>query len=313
MGKVNNVVNWYFRDKTRFADLFNGVFFQGEEVIKPEVLTDSGEVYEGDRERVRDVKMKMVNGEILRFLALENQNLVDYTMPLRCMEYDALEYLRQLAELKKKNGEKSGFKTAEERLCKMRKSDRLIPVYTLCFYHGEANWDGPRTLKDMMDFGSGEDVMKEFFVDYPFHLYCMNEENNCEKYHTELGLLFEMLKCRGNKMKLLELMEQKESYQHIGGETLKVASVMMNAPKIWNNRTKYIGREKEEFNMCQAIRELVEDGRQEGRQEGIMAFIQFCKEEMMEERKILNGIVKYFQISEENAKEYLQEAQIMVK
>lgn len=26
-------------------------------------------------------------------------------------------------------------------------SDRLVPVYTLCLYHGENHWDGPRSLR----------------------------------------------------------------------------------------------------------------------------------------------------------------------
>lgn len=39
-----------------------------------------------------------------------------------------------------------------ERLGKFRKKDQIAPVYTICLYHGIEEWDGPRCLKDMMDF-----------------------------------------------------------------------------------------------------------------------------------------------------------------
>ena len=151
MGKVDTVMKNYLQDKTRFADLFNGVFFGGRQVILPQELSEASESYVGRREvpflpikakgkkpygeqtgaahpeemptgqsqrqsqpeasgeyfgRVRDIKMRLRQGTTLRILALENQNYVDYTMPYRCMEYDALEYGKQLKEQKRKNKEK---------------------------------------------------------------------------------------------------------------------------------------------------------------------------------------------------------------
>lgn len=54
---------------------------------------------------------------------------------------------------------------------------------------------------------------------------------------------------------------------------------LMDSPGIWKNRKKYLNhaninqevenQESEEYNMCQAIRELIEDGRQEGLSEGL--------------------------------------------
>lgn len=62
-------------------------------------------------------------------------------------------------------------------------------------------------------------------------------------------------------------------------DSLELLSVLMDSPSIWKNRKKYIvpndviqettNPESEEYNMCQAIRELIEDGRQEGLSQGI--------------------------------------------
>lgn len=42
-----------------------------------------------------------------------------------------------------------------------------MPEATSCLYHGEEKQNGPRSLKDMMDFGSDADGMSRFFKDYP--------------------------------------------------------------------------------------------------------------------------------------------------
>lgn len=282
MGEKNNVWNRYFRDKKRFADLFNGVFFQGKTVIKADMLEELSEIYEepvgrsvvGDKEgkrlqRIRDVRMSMKTGEVFRFLALENQQLVNYAMPFRCMQYDTMEYSRQLDELRKRNQETDDYATDAERVGRIKKTDRLTPVYTLCLYHGEQEWDGPKSLKDMMNFGEDRDEMSRYFSDYPMHLYCLNEQDDFELFKTEIKKAFNILRFRKNKRNLYRELKEKKEYQNMDIDTLEVVSVMLDAPKIWNEREKYMKTEKEEeVNMCQAIEEWIEEERGLGKAEG---------------------------------------------
>ena len=101
--KKYDTMNYYFSDSKRFADLFNAVFFQGESVVDPDVLSEGAEVYHqpgaekpktgrhGERiERIHDVRKKLKTGGVLCVLALENQELVDYAVPFRCMQYDTM-------------------------------------------------------------------------------------------------------------------------------------------------------------------------------------------------------------------------------
>ncbi len=288
MGEKNNVWNRYFRDKKRFADLFNGVFFQGKALIKANMLEEQSVIYEealgtsktGDKQgkrlqRIRDVRMSLNTGSVFRLLALENQQLVNYAMPYRCMEYDTMEYSRQLSELQKRNQETNDYATSAERVGRVKKSDRLTPVYTLCLYHGEQSWDGPRSLRDMMDFGKGEDGMSQFFSDYPMHLFCLNEQDGFEVFHTEIRSVFRILKARKNKRELQREIRENPEYRNLDIDTLEVVSVMLDAPKIWNERAKYLNTEmEEEVNMCQALEEWIEEerdlGKAEGRAEGIV-------------------------------------------
>ena len=166
MGEAAVVMQEYLGDAYRFADLFNVVFFQGEQVIEPQMLSEQSERYavhppkpQGHpggrrddrrkrpgngkhREEYRDVKKRMEDGTMFRILAVEAQSYVDYIMPLRCMEYDVQEYLKQLRELRSRYTGTGELRNAE-RLSGIRKQDRLVPVYTLCLYHGEDTWDGP--------------------------------------------------------------------------------------------------------------------------------------------------------------------------
>ena len=284
MGKPNIAINHYLRNKRRFADLYNGVHFHGEQRIKAEELTDASEVYEetegsnpetGERgnrlERIRDIKMTLNKGKNLYILGVESQHTINYSMPFRCMQYDTMEYGKQLDALRDKNEIEKNYAGWAEKACGIRKNDRLIPASTLCLYHGEDIWDGPRTLKDMMQFDENNAFLQNLFADYHFHLYCINEETDFSVFHTELRQVFELLQYRRDKVKLWELIESHSEYQHMDADSLEVLSVLLNAPKLWEDRTKYMKKsdEREEYNMCQALEELFADNWEAGMKAGI--------------------------------------------
>lgn len=102
-------------------------------------------------------------------------------------------------------------------------------------------------------------------------LYCLNEAHDLKLFHTEVGMLFEALQYRKDRTGLKKLMEQDERYKSIDVDTLEMMSVMLELPSIWKNRKKYMEKDeedKEEYDMCQAIREWAEEERSIGRKEG---------------------------------------------
>lgn len=122
-----------------------------------------------------------------------------------------------------------------------------------------------------MDFGDRDDGFRKIFKDYPMQLYCLNEAKDLEVFQTEVGMLFHALQYRKDRTGLKKLMEQDERYRRIDVDTLETMSVMLELPSIWKNREKYMGKneeDKEEYNMCQAIREWAEEERSIGRAEG---------------------------------------------
>lgn len=279
MGEIAIAMQEYLGDNERFADLFNGIFFRGKQVFLLQQLSDSSEKYTVRRkgqkltEECRDIKKILNNGIMLRVLSMEAQNYVDYMMPLRCMEYDVQEYLKQVKKLKKKHFQKKDCEGRHEWLSGIKKGDRLAPVYTVCLYHGEDEWDGPVKLSEMMDFGDDEDGMSSKFTDYPMRLYSLNEQDNFNQFHTDLKEVFQAFSCRKDREKLRQLVQENEAFLQMPEDAVEVMTKLLNWKELEDNRAKYMKRDeegKERYNMCKALMDIKEEGMQEGMQEGIL-------------------------------------------
>ena len=278
MGQTAIAMQEYLGNEKRFADLFNAVFFGGEAVIEPQNLREQSERYVAhpkrrsaehggkrkrsrggkQREEYRDVKKTLEDGTTFRILALEAQNYVDYAMPLRCMEYDVQEYLKQLRELRSKYDRSKELKGAEW-LSGIRKEDRLAPVYTLCLYHGEVKWDGPLCLADMMDFGTEPLERQLPFADYPMKLYSIHEEEDFEKFHTDLKEVFQALGCRDDRQKLENLIQENAAYRSLTLDTIEVMAVLLDFPELEEYMEFYLKIDEngeERYDMCKALADL---------------------------------------------------------
>lgn len=94
-------------------------------------------------------------------------------------------------------------------------------------------------------------------------------------------------------------------------DCLEFLSVVMDSPRLWKDREKYMSKdtsennqkEMEGYDVCQAIRELIEDGRQEGKLEGRL---EGKKEGRMEALKLsVENLMKSLSISLDKACELL--------
>ena len=196
-------------------------------------------------------------------------------MPGRCMNYDAQEYMKQLRELQQKNSrliqEKKVMPTTAERLCRVMKTDRLHPVYTMCLYYGKEPWDGSRDLWHMMNFettGKGrEDSL--MFRDYPMWLVCVNEQTDLSRYHTDIREVFQILNCRGDKQRMLELLQDK-AYGNLTEETWEAIATLTDWPALLEKKKRFQKTEEkgEGYDMDSAWKEILADERARGREEG---------------------------------------------
>lgn len=119
-------------------------------------------------------------------------------------------------------------------------------------------------------------------------LFCVNEETDLEVFHGEIRSLFRLLKHRRDKKGLMQALESNSEYRRISADTLEVLSVMMNIPKLWEKREMYQNMDAEngeEYDMCQALKEWLEEERGMGREEGAL-----CKMVQIAENMLRSGM-----------------------
>ena len=106
--KPDTILKNFWRDNRHFADLFNAVFFNGEQVLKPQDLTEADTdvssmlKFNGHAETIQkilDVVKKTAYGVDFVLWGLENQAKIHYAMPLRHMVGDAFSYMKEYDEI----------------------------------------------------------------------------------------------------------------------------------------------------------------------------------------------------------------------
>lgn len=258
----------YFSDDRRFADLMNARFFQGKEVVKAEELVEADKelLYpwkEKGEKALRDSVMKWMGDTLFAIFVVEHQNEVDYHMVLRIMQQESMEYQRQWRKKKKQHLQEGDLHTSAEFLSGMKKEDRFCPVLTLVVYYGEAPYDGATSLHELLEWKEETKEMKKYISDYHINVFDYHKQKTFEEFHSELQLLFEFLRYSSDKKSLKKLLaERKEAYYNVDKETYEMIAVLTNSQEMLEYKEKHTG--EEENNMCQAITEMIEDGRREG-------------------------------------------------
>ncbi len=303
VGKKDIGLKSYLQNRARYADLWNGGVFHGKQLVKPEELQEMTPVRsKSDKltvlERTGDLVMKQnYGGQRFAVLSLENQDEIDYEMPVRIMMQEVLEYDRQIKEIRRENekaykeykenqgrngrGTRAGnYHDAGEYLYKVKKDDRLFPVATLIVYWGKEEWKGPRSLHDMIDFGDGNTMMsrelKRWIPEYPLHFLDLSTFGHFEYFRTELRPLLELFQRRGSRKKFMEYLEQNEEYWDMDDESWHMLGQLTNFKNIENFLKRKNERDKEEKKMFidDMIDEAIEKGKTEGKAEDILDLLE---------------------------------------
>ena len=211
MGTKDSKAKEYLSDNTRFSEICNYVLFDGEKVIKPENLkecdtTEVLSVFGIDKKQIvkqkwrdllKGVSVKYTESVYIVLMGIEAQADVHYAMPVKTMIYDAMNYGEQVNEAKKQHQKNKDYKSSDEFLSGFTLEDRLTPVITITLYLGTKNWDGPRSLVEMMPHM--DERFRPFINDYRINLlnpldikYDEKEEvvNMCKAWddHKKLGI-----------------------------------------------------------------------------------------------------------------------------
>ena len=137
-----------------FADIINGLLFDGVQEIKPEALenttvhaqykAEDGKVHELERDIAKYWKEEKVE---LAICGIENQSKVEKNMPFRIVGYDGTAYRSQLQQERKK----------------------MLPVVTIVLYFGtDRHWNSRKKIKELMEIPRCLDT---YVNDYQMHVF----------------------------------------------------------------------------------------------------------------------------------------------
>ena len=279
MGTKDSKAKEYLSDNMRFSEICNYVLFDGEKVIKPEDLkecdtTEVLSVFGIDKKQIvkqkwrdllKSVSVKHTGQMYVILIGAEAQTDIHYAMPVKTMIYDALNYGEQVNEAKKRHRKNKDYRSSDEFLSGFTLDDKLTPVITITLYLGTTQWDGPRSLVEMMP--QMDERILPFINDYRINLLNPLEITDFSKFETGLRPLFELLKNASDEEKLNDLITNDETFTRVDVETVAAINLFVGTD------IKY--DEKEEVvNMCKAWDDHKKRGIQEGIQQGMQQGIQ---------------------------------------
>ena len=283
IGAIDAITKAYIRKNEVFADAFNYFMYDGAQVIQPEQLKEldpteiailfnenntkepqnaKKEIIQKYRDHLKLATIKEDGESAYILLGVENQTDVNYAMPVRNMLYDALQYTRQVTMIADKHRAQKGkseygASNRAEFISGFHKNDKLLPVITLVLFFNADEWDGLRSLMDMMEITNP--IIRRLVVDYPIYVIDPQslKDSDFEKFHSSLREVMGCIKYSKDKRKLADFISNNPRMNM----ELTAARVI----EAINHVPIKIEEGVDRFDMCQAIEEMIEDGRKEER------------------------------------------------
>ena len=246
-------------------------------MIKPEQLTDMDttqyvipyhedekgkpEAAQKYRDTLKTLAVKTDDRYTYLVLGIENQSHVHYAMPVRNMLYDAMQLEKQVRDLASQHRKEGKNGTSEEYLSGMKKEDRLSPVITLVINFGGKKWDAPLSLREM--YGEQPEKVLPFIQDYRVFMIDPMEmsDNDLQKLNSSLREVLAYIKYQRDKAQMEKLLNEDSKFSCLETNAALVINAMTNAGIA-------IDPNKEVVNMCEAIRQMVDEGIMLGEKRG---------------------------------------------
>lgn len=203
------------------ADIVNVFVYQGKQIVRekdlrPYVTSESIVSTEGKLKGLsRDNCMENIrDGMRYAIFGFENQEDIDYTMPLRIMGYDYSVYVRQVEEIIAKNKE-NGQRAWSHKLIEGQKIKPVI-TFVLFYKSGDDESEMPKSLLQMIDLPRDTQIQK-YIRNYEMNLINLRELSveQIESFQSDFGCIAKYMNKYYNKRQLIdELQNEKMILTH---------------------------------------------------------------------------------------------------
>ena len=171
--------------------------------------------------------------------------------------------------------DKEQIVTSAEYIFGIYKGDKLTPVIGFVLYcNGDEEWDGPRSLYEMMDWGEDEEsflAIQTYWEDFRINVINISELGKCEFFKTNLQHISEMIKYSKDKRKLKEYIEchRNELNKMDSVETTAVFALLGQKRIVEQLLLDERENGEEDVKMCLALDEMMKDSEMIGEARGI--------------------------------------------
>ncbi len=217
-----------------FADIINGVLFDGKQVVSEHALENVKDrsQYKFNNiihEQERDLAKRWIPYKICFALyGLEHETGAEPYMPMRIIGYDGAVYRGQLTK---------------------RERDRPnFPVITIVLYFGTKHWDQPRTLYECMNI---QENLKPFVSDYKINVVEVAFlDDKLDNFHSDFRIIAEYFV---NKRRNMEYIPSAQEIQHVD-EFLKLLQALTGDDRYFDVLNLLQKEAKKEgVNMCEIL------------------------------------------------------------
>ncbi|MDE7000602.1 MAG: Rpn family recombination-promoting nuclease/putative transposase [Lachnospiraceae bacterium] len=247
-----------------FADIINGVLFDGKQVVSEHALEnvkDRSQYKFNNKihEQERDLAKRWIPYKICFALyRLEHETGAEPYMPMRIIGYDGAAYRGQLTK---------------------RERDRPnFPVITIVLYFGTKHWDQPRTLYECMNI---QENLKPFVSYYKINVVEVAFlDDKLDNFHSDFRIIAEYFV---NKRRNIEYTPSAQEIQHVD-EFLKLLQALTGDDRYFDVLNLLQKEAKKEgVNMCEILDKVENRGIAIGEIRG--------REKMADEINQLNAIL----------------------
>ncbi len=272
MGETNAKVNNYLANRERFADAINVGLFRGKQFVCADDLyeLDTKSWNKNAKEYIRDQLKCWRIGDFRVILGIEAEQNIQYAMPARIMNYDALTYHQEVRKIKAQHRENKDL-SPKEYVSGFSQKDKLYPVLSMILYLGKENWDAPCHLSHLLDFDQLPDEIQneieENCNDYRIHVLDVNTLESSDMFQSDLREVIGFLIHQKDKTQLYSYIRSNENFRHLKKDAYDVIVTLGNIKGLDIRKEQY--RQKGEIDMCQAIDELMQDNWNEGHVTGL--------------------------------------------
>lgn len=264
-----------------FASLFNALHIFHDKILPEDLMEmdsrqstlrfkDFEEMEKKGQTLNRD-NLKIWRGRIPVYLGAENESKADPTMVIRMLNYEAINYERQVSAIQDRN-EKAWSDdgqlhypeelTAGERLSKFKKTDRVYPVVTAVLFTGDT-WDCATNLNEM--FTMPENHMS-WIPSWPLHIvdaHKMSDEEIMAMDSNNMKFFMSMVKYSKDKNKMKEISEKYFKEFYISPQVAYLTGIVTKTSWIAEKYSDRKDETEESENMCKAFEDWEKEIREE--------------------------------------------------